>query len=171
MKKLKLWKCVNKGMKWKMNDNINTTFKGNERKCAIFFRHFSDYWNFGGLFGFTGNRQNELSKIEGSHNRLYVVDYGQNLMSMVQMMDQRICKFTSILGENLQTYWIYLAVKWSKGFSSVKMLFLFLFWGTLKRLNGGRRGGMKGWIVVILTTTRFERGKFLRSFEKIDQKR
>ena len=44
-------------------------------------------------------RQNELSMIEGSRNRLYVVDYGQNLMRMVQMMDQRICKFTSILGE------------------------------------------------------------------------
>ena len=35
-----------------MNDNINTTFKGNERKSAIFFQHFSDYWNFWGLFGF-----------------------------------------------------------------------------------------------------------------------
>ena len=31
-------------------------------------------------------RQNELSMIEGSRNRLYVVDYGQNLMRMVQMM-------------------------------------------------------------------------------------
>ena len=56
----------------------------------------------GGYLGLI--RQNELSMIWGSRNRLHVVDYGQNLMRMVQIMDQRICKFTSILGENLQTY-------------------------------------------------------------------